>query len=921
MAKIENFITGFIKKSKPQFEKYKKYILQNDWSKISIDENLSENLFVEYIEKEHTDKKIIKSEISKYVKEKLAAQKNNIKYKSDEFKLQNELISNIVDRVKYFVKRSESDHHLKEFKTFIKECMQIISIHTDRVDFYVNTVDISDIENQEIRGEEVKFLKDVFAGVSKINDDVSNLNIKDEAEAANSIEFRDGVKAPLSMHKVLAGGDKPLFPEINRRLKELKIDFDSPPNNEMLIYMDKVPEWNPDKHYWEQDKNTLQFYVDEFKKLENGIDIDGVYISGWAYYHMNVFVTPIPHKVWNEVKKEYQSKDRITNPPLRDSDWMLFENRALQEKLQILFMFVAATRRAAKTTAEASMLGHAATIGKAELLCAGASGKDLGQLAKNFKTDILHKNPAFAVYNVTNDWDKEVEMGIKRKNGKTIPLSKLFIINTDNGNSKEVYAGFTPDIVVLDEAMKEKFLEALEGLLPAMKGADGMIRCFGMLSGTGGTDALSADGLKVLGDPETYDILPMQWDILERGVPEDQWTWYEDRLKPFGTFIPGQCRVDMPKIESTLADYLGKPESAALKKIKINITDWKKSVEIIEERRDKVIKDKIKYQKEIVYAPLSPSQIFMSGKGTRFPVAEAKAHKQYLLETGKWDRRRELYRDSQGNIQVEVSTKPLAPFPHRGGNIDAPFLIFEDIPKEKPKYGMYSAGFDDYAAESSDTASLASFYIIKNSVIGDPFSNKIVASISFRPNKHKEVYEKWLMLMEAYNLEDTCFGENFNYAIKDFLEIRHLDTKYLASSLDFSASFSIPNNGRRKTGWNPSTSKKFLFDLFVDYCNETFEIEQEDGTLLILKGVQLIDDIGLLDEIIQWSENLNVDRITSAMGAVAHAHYMRSSYKWKPLNYVKPDSQNEKPKESKERPKTFYAQNKRNVSFYNRPRR
>jgi hypothetical protein len=141
--------------------------------------------------------------------------------------------------------------------------------------------------------------------------------------------------------------------------------------------------------------------------------------------------------------------------------------------------------------------------------------------------------------------------------------------------------------------------------------------------------------------------------------------------------------------------------------------------------------------------------------------------------------------------------------------------------------------------------------------------------------------------MEAYNLDQTAFGENFNYGIKDFLDKRKLADKYLAPSLNFSASFSIPNNQKRLTGWNPTTSKKFLFELFLDYCNETYEIEQQDGTIKLLKGVQMIDDIGLLEEIIQWSENLNVDRITSAMGCVAYAHYLRTADLWKPLRYKK----------------------------------
>ena len=82
-----------------------------------------------------------------------------------------------------------------------------------------------------------------------------------------------------------------------------------------------------------------------------------------------------------------------------------------------------------------------------------------------------------------------------------------------------------------------------------------------------------------------------------------------------------------------------------------------------------------------------------------------------------------------------------------------------------------------------------------------------------------------------------------------------------------------------------SLTYNFLFNLFVDYCNEVFEIEQEDGTIKLVKGVQMIDDIGLLEEIIQWNENLNVDRITSAMGAFGYLHYLRTANLWKPLKY------------------------------------
>lgn len=885
---MSEYVDEYIKKYKPALLKTEKYIKDNDWTLLGG---------------------IIIPEKGKAYNPK-----------QDEFLVQDQSILILIDRLKFFAKKASAQHRLPQFKKYVKHVMKVVNIHMNRIDNYINGFSLEEIATNDLKLEEMDFHNTLQKKYNTIDDAVESLDIKFGDEGVNVIEFFSDVKAPLSMHKVLIS-----IPEyadiIQKELDYRKIDFDTPPKNEMLIYMDNVPKWDTNLHYWQQEASVLQFYVDEFKKIKSGINIDGIYISGWAYYHINIYIAPIPVNTWNETKQKFFSQDVKMNPPLRDSDYMIFENRDRLEDSEYKLLFLACSRRVAKTTTEASMLSHAATLGEETLLCAGASTKDLEQLAKNFKIDNLNKNSAFRVFNVTNDWSKKVELGIKTKGNKTILLSTLHIINTDSGNNKEIFAGFSPtNIVVIDEAMKSDFLEALEGLMPALVGSNGGIRARVILSGTAGTEALSADGVKALNDPETYSIMPMQWDILERGVDPEYMTWEEDKLRPFGAFIPGQCRVDMPKIESNLADYLGKSESEELRKIKIKITDWKAAKEKIEIERESVTRDKVKLHKTIIYAPTKPSEITMSGKMNRLPVAEAKAHKQYLLETGLWDRRFELIRDTEGNIKQVPSKKPLADFPHKGGIVDAPFLIFEDIPKEKPKFGMYSGGFDDYASEDSDTSSLASFYVKKNTVIGDPFSNKIVASITFRPEKHSEVWEKWLLLMEAYNLNQTAFGENFNYGIKDFLDKRQLSEKYLAPSLDFTASFNIPNNGKRKTGWNPSTAKKFVFDLFVDECNETFEIEQEDGSIRYLKGVQLIDDLGLLEEIIMFSDNLNVDRITSACGAFSYAHYLRSSNMWKTTMYKKESIRDEEPQPKAPRKLSHFRENSRRSPFSQRRR-
>ena len=61
----------------------------------------------------------------------------------------------------------------------------------------------------------------------------------------------------------------------------------------------------------------------------------------------------------------------------------------------------------------------------------------------------------------------------------------------------------------------------------------------------------------------------------------------------------------------------------------------------------------------------------------------------------------------------------------------------------------------------------------------------------------------------------------------------------------------------------------------MDYCWQDFVIGYDDSTGLdiTVKGIELIDDIALLDEIIQYKPGLNVDRIIAFGHALVLAIY------------------------------------------------
>lgn len=883
---MSEFIKNSIKKNKPHFLKYKKYIVENDWREL---------------------KAVIPVTGAK------GKVKSTVDYRQEEFNVQNELVSAIINRLKLFVKKTEGDHHLKIVKDFIKETLKTIEIHTERADDYISSSDISKIEDVIFRTEEIAFHNHLFKAVSSIDDAISALNIKDDATGAEGIIFFDKQKATIPMHDYLVKQ----YPEIQDALDKLGVDFNAPPTKTLHILNENPPKYNFEKNYWEQDKDVLIYYISEYKKIEAGIEIDGYYIDGWLYYHFNHFITSIPTTI--EIGGMLENRDVIAVPPLRDNE-ILMVSYFNKSKREGKISFIAATRRLAKTTMNASRMTRAQILGKRQILCAGGSAEDLGHIGNNVDICNDNINPAFKLYYLSATKDgRGKSYGIKTKDNKSKVTTNIFIINLEGGSStkkKETLAGFTPDEFSIDECLKFPFKKQLEALEPALWG-DGILRCAITLTGTGGDEDLAKDGIKMLTNPEDNKVCLMDWDELERGVPKELITWQRNRK--CGLFLPTQLSVKHKKLESNLADYLG-IESEYLKKVKLMVTDWKTAKENEDKERESKIGDKRAYVRLLAYHPYDPSEIFLSGKISPFPVAEAKAHREYLVESGLWDRRREMFRDSNGQIQITLSNRDLVEFPHRGGIIDAPFLIFEDPPKEKPKYGMYIGSFDDYATDDSETDSVSTFYVMKNKILGDPFSDKIVASISFRPEKHQMVYEKWLLLMEAYNLDQTCFGENFNYAIKDYLEKRHLADKYLAPSLDFTQTFNLPNNLKRKTGWSPMV-KRTLFNMFVDYCNEEFEVEEENGNVLKLKGVQRIDDIHLLSEIINYSESGNYDRITSAQATVSFCHFLTSSYKWKPVVYKQNIEGEEKPKEIVQRPRTFYGSPQKRAGFYNNKNR
>ena len=152
------------------------------------------------------------------------------------------------------------------------------------------------------------------------------------------------------------------------------------------------------------------------------------------------------------------------------------------------------------------------------------------------------------------------------------------------------------------------------------------------------------------------------------------------------------------------------------------------------------------------------------------------------------------------------------------------------------------------------------------------------------------MHRQWLLALELFNAK--AFGENADEDFKKHLTRLRVVDNYLVETMDFSTDLQITYGGKRKHGWTPNVKNiRFLFGLFVEYCKQEHEVEDENGDIQTVLGVELINDVALLDEIINYKSNNNVDRITAMMGALGYEFFLFTNYMFPTIS--KPKQSNE----------------------------
>jgi len=614
----------------------------------------------------------------------------------------------------------------------------------------------------------------------------------------------------------------------------------------------------PDKSSQEYDA----FFKNELYKIEYGVTINGIYIPGWLYWHVNHWHMFIDY----EDQINHSIKRMNSSPHLRDNEWKISENyvKAENDKKGLL---IVGSRRLGKSEFEGSMVGRNSTIYQGtQNLITGGNEPDIRTIAGIVDHGLKHLHSYFKFDRIANDWRKEVVLGYKDKKNIGYEWSKILIRNFDDGNNTEAAAGTTAKTFIMDEIGKFSFFECFEAAKPSFASPFGW-RCVPVLTGTGGSFDKGGDAEEMFNNPEAYNFLAIET---------------KEEPKKYGLFIPGTYRMEA-KEKKTLSEFLDVEKGSELDDITVWVKNEEKAQQLIYEEREisKRSNDARALLKQMMYYPLTPDECFLTDTDNDFPLEATKQHLQFLQENNITGQYVWLHRDTDGKVRHTFASQkdvPISEFPVKNSTLKAAPIVIYEFPIANAPSGLYCSGADPYNQSSSVWSdSLGTFYVFKRmtDVAGETYHDMIVASYAARPNTMNEWHENVEMLMDFYNAK--CFPENEAGTFIQWFERKNKGFM-LAEGFNIVREINPTTKTAGRIYGLAATPKNidYCMSLFVEYCKELIQVGTDKETKEPIKklGVTRILDPMLLTEILKYKKGGNYDRIVAFRHVLAYAKHL-----------------------------------------------
>ena len=432
---------------------------------------------------------------------------------------------------------------------------------------------------------------------------------------------------------------------------------------------------------------------------------------------------------------------------------------------------------------------------------------------------------------ITSGYEAKVGGLWERKGSATLIQHRSFKDNHVAAN------GTRPNYSVIDEV---GFMENLIEVLGQMKEAaqDGTVKLGTIwMTGTGGDMSGGAtEAVKqVFYSPEAFDCLAF----------DDEYEGYQTKI---GFFVPAWMTLNQFK------DELGN-------------TNWRAAYKYLQKTREKLkrnAKKKQAYEDEIVQRPFGHSEVFLLANNSILPVADLKEHKDSLLAlgndpniTGKagW-----MFLDEAGDPYFKLDPDNYKPvgYPVKAADDNHGAVVVWEEPDVRAEYGWYVAGNDPYDFDiAPNSLSLGSVFIIRRASALTGGFDMIVAEYTGRPGLATDFYEQVRRLLRWYG-NANCLYENEKQHIKE-----HFKKMYSIDLLAYTPGV-LKANETSKTaktrvyGQHMSTPIKKEVEI---YLREWLLTPIGDGKLQL----HTIKSIPLLDELINYNESGNFDRVIALM--------------------------------------------------------
>lgn len=378
-----------------------------------------------------------------------------------------------------------------------------------------------------------------------------------------------------------------------------------------------------------------------------------------------------------------------------------------------------------------------------------------------------------------------------------------------------------------------------------------------VIFGTGG-DSLgsTADFAEMFYDTESYGLA--QYDnIYEEEPVNGVCGYFVDEM----WFRPGASYVDKSGKLHLSVDENG------------NSYKWVAELALDEERRMAAKGSKESYEVSITQKCKTASEAFLKPEGNVFPVALLKQVESRLRRGNRFRNigtpgKLEWTKDKTNQVKFvpDFKLEPIYEFPHKKGtNTEGAVIIYQHPPEGYYPSDMYKIGYDpvkfDIESGKSAYKSLASILVYKGHQKFDHGYDEIVAEYTGRFESTDDINEIAIMLSMYYNnakiMHENEIGKDVIAYFKRKGKIHLLEAQpdsamgKIIRNSNVVRAYGAPMNDKMK-----QACEKWCYNWLM-----TERGTNDEGD--VVYNLDLIPSIGLIQELIAYNRDTNVDRVSA----------------------------------------------------------